>query len=56
MVGSKHERVVVWFRSWWTKIRPAIGHVVTGAVLLVGAFFLLDAGWWFVTGEFLVPG
>ena len=24
-------------------------------ILLVGAFFLLDAGWWFATGEFLVP-
>jgi hypothetical protein len=22
---------------------------------LVGAFFLLDAGWWFVTGELLIP-
>jgi hypothetical protein len=24
-------------------------------VLLVGAFFLLDAGWWFVTGDLLIP-
>lgn len=55
MAGGRHERFVIRFRSWWAKIRPAVGHLVTGAVLLVGAFFLLDAGWWFATGEFLVP-
>lgn len=54
--GGKHERVVVRFRSWWTRVRPAIGRVVTGAVLLAGAFFLLDTGWWFAAGEFLAPG
>jgi hypothetical protein len=32
-----------------------IGRLVTGAVLLVGALFLLDAGWWFVTGDLLIP-
>ena len=56
LAGGKHERFVVRFRSWWSRIRPAVGRLVTGAVLLVGAFFLLDAGWWFVTGELLVPG
>lgn len=55
MACGKHEGVMVWFRSWWTKVRRAIGRMVTSAVLLVGALFLLDAGWWFVTGEFLVP-
>ena len=55
MAGGKHKGVVVWFRSLWSRLRPAIGRLVTGAVLLVGAFFLLDAGWWFVTGELLVP-
>lgn len=54
MVGGKHQRVVVWFRSWWARLRPVIGIVVTGAALLVGVSFLLDAGWWFVTGRFLV--
>jgi hypothetical protein len=24
--------------------------------LLVGTFFLLDAAWWYLTGEFLIPG
>jgi hypothetical protein len=55
MAGGKHKGVVIWFRSLWPRLRPAIGRLVTGAVLLVGAFFLLDAGWWFVTGELLVP-
>jgi hypothetical protein len=55
MAGGKHKGVVIWFRSLWSRLRPAIGRLVTGAVLFVGAFFLLDAGWWFVTGELLVP-
>jgi hypothetical protein len=55
MAGGKHKGVVAWFGSLWSRLRPAIGRLVTGAVLLVGAFFLLDAGWWFVTGELLVP-
>ncbi len=28
---------------------------VDWGALLLGAFFLLDAGYWFATGEFLVP-
>lgn len=54
MANGTHERFVVRFRSWWARIRPAVGRLGTGAVLVVGAFFLLDSGWWFVTGEFLV--
>jgi hypothetical protein len=53
MAGGKHERFVAWFQTWWARIRPAVGHLVTAAALLVGAFFLMDAGWWFATGEFL---
>ena len=56
MAGGGHGRFVAWFRSWWEKVRPAIGRLVTGAALLVGAFFLLDAGWFLATGEFLVGG
>jgi hypothetical protein len=55
MAGGKHKGVVVWFRSLWSRLRPVIGRLVTGTVLLVGAFFLLDAGWWFVTGDLLIP-
>ena len=53
MAGGKHQRIVVWFQSWWTKIRLTVGRLVTAAVLFVGVFFLLDSVWWFATGEFL---
>lgn len=56
MAGGKHEQAAVWFRSWWDRLRPAVSRIVTGAVIMVGVFLLVDAGWWFVTGEFLVPG
>ena len=55
MAGGKHERFVARFGSWWERVRPTVGRLVTAAALLVGAFFVLDAGWWFATGEFLVP-
>ncbi len=55
MAGGKHKGVVVWFGSLWRRLRPVVGRLVTGAVLLVGAFFVLDAGWWFVSGELLIP-
>ena len=54
MAGGAHRRFVARFRSWWEKVRPAVGRLVTGAALLVGAFFLLDSGWWLATGQFLV--
>jgi hypothetical protein len=41
------------FRTWWEKVRPAVGRLVTAAALLVGALFVLDAGWFLATGEFL---
>ncbi len=34
LAGGKHQRVVV--RSWWARVRPAIGRVVDDAVLVVG--------------------
>lgn len=54
IASGTHERFVVRFRPWWARIRPTVGRLGTGAVFVVGAFFLLDSGWWFVTGEFLV--
>lgn len=49
MAGGKPQRIVVWFQSWWTKIRLTVGRLVTAAVLFVGVFFLLDSVWWFAT-------
>ena len=55
MAGGKHERFVAGFRSFWERVRPAVGRMVTAAALLVGAFFVVDGGWWLATGEFLLP-
>src|SRR3712207_3460668 len=54
VAGGKHGRFVARFGFLWERVRPAVGRLVTAAALLVGAFFVLDAGWWFATGEFLV--
>ncbi len=54
MAGGKHGRFVARFGAFWERVRPAVGHLVTGAALLVGAFFFLDVGWWLATGRFLV--
>ena len=56
VASGDHERVVSWFQSWWARARPVIVHLVTSVVLLVGTFLLLDAAWWYVMGEFLIPG
>jgi hypothetical protein len=49
-VSGNHERVIPWFRTSWARISPLIVRLVTGILLLVGTFFLLDAVWWCVTG------
>lgn len=54
MARGRHERFVVRLQSWWARSRPAIGRVMTGAALVVGVFFLADAGWWLATGRWLV--
>jgi len=38
------------------KVNPWIVRLVTVVVLLVGMLFLLDALWWYATGDFFVPG
>ncbi|WP_222272572.1 hypothetical protein [Modestobacter marinus] len=53
-VGS-HEGAVERFRSWWERAQPVVRRVVTAAALAVGAVLVLDAGWWFASGEFLLP-
>lgn len=52
---SDHERVVTRFRGWWTKIRPYTVRLVTLAACFVGVAFLLDAAWYFATGDLLLP-
>ena len=43
------------FQTWWTWIRPIVVRLVTATILLVGALLLLDAAWFFVTGDLFLP-
>ena len=53
---GESERVVSRTRAIWAKVDPWIVRLVPVVVLLVGVLFLLDALWWYATGEFFVPG
>ena len=52
---TDHERVVTRFQSWWSRLRPIVFRLVTGAVFLAGALLLLDAAWYFITGDLFLP-
>ncbi|HEX7169554.1 MAG TPA: hypothetical protein VF206_01900, partial [Rubrobacter sp.] len=54
-LSGASERVVIWVQTWWARIDPWIFRVVTGALLLVGTLFLLDALWFYVTGDLFLP-
>jgi hypothetical protein len=54
-LSTDHERVAARFQSFWSRIRPIFVRLVTGTVLLAGALFLLDAAWFFITGELFLP-
>ena len=54
-LSTDHERVVTYFQTWWSRLRPIIVRLVTGTVLLAGALFLLDAAWYFITGDLILP-
>ena len=54
-LATDHERVVSRFQSLWTRIHPFIVRFVTIAAFLVGVAFLLDATWYYVTGELFIP-
>jgi hypothetical protein len=54
-VSTDHDLVVDRFQTWWTRIRPITIRLVTGTVLLVGALLILDAAWFFITGELFLP-
>ena len=47
--------VVDRFQTWWTRISPIMVRLVTGTVLVAGALLLLDAAWFFVTGDLFLP-
>jgi hypothetical protein len=52
---GESERVVILVRTLWAKIGPWMVRLVTIVVLLVGTFLVLDALWYYVAGEFLIP-
>ena len=54
-VSTDHELVMDRFQSWWTRIRPITVRLVTGVVLLAGTLLLLDAAWYFLTGDLFLP-
>ena len=54
-VSTDHALVVDRFQGWWTRIRPITVHLVTVVVLLAGALLLLDAAWYFLTGDLFLP-
>jgi hypothetical protein len=54
-LSGESERVVILARTWWARISPWMVRLVTIVVLLVGTMFVLDAIWWYVTGEFFIP-
>ncbi len=54
-LSGESERVVIWVRTLWERINPWTVRLVTGGVFLVGTLFLLDALWWYETGEFFIP-
>jgi hypothetical protein len=54
-VSIDHNLVVDRFQTWWTRIRPIIVGLVTSIVFLAGALLLLDAAWFFLTGDLFLP-
>jgi hypothetical protein len=56
VLTGRHARFTAWFGRWWERMRPRVARVLTLALVLAGAFLVLDASWLFATGDFLVPG
>jgi hypothetical protein len=50
-----HERVVVRVQTLFARISPWMVRLITGVVLLVGFLLLLDAFWFYVTGDLFIP-
>ena len=50
-----HEIVVARFQSVWSRVRPIVVRLVTVTVLLAGTLLVLDAAWYFITGDLILP-
>ena len=55
VLSVDHERVVVRVQTLFARISPWMVRLITGVVLLVGFLFLLDALWYYATGELFIP-
>lgn len=55
VVLRRHDRAVAWLRDLLPRARPVLARLGTVALVLAGAVMALDAGWWAVSGEFLLP-
>ncbi len=55
MLAGRHAGVVAWARRVLPRVRPLLARLGTAALALTGAVLALDAGWWVVTGRFLLP-
>jgi hypothetical protein len=54
-LSTDHERLVARFQTTWSRIRPIIVRLVTGTALIAGTLFLLDAAFYFITGDLYLP-
>ena len=54
-LGGANERVATWIQTRWERINPWVARLVTTVVLLVGLLFLLDATWFYLTGDLYLP-
>ncbi|MBJ7454233.1 MAG: hypothetical protein JHC71_19420, partial [Blastococcus sp.] len=52
---GRHQRAVAWFGGWWSRAQPVVRTVVTVALVVTGAVLVLDGGWWFASGDYLLP-
>jgi hypothetical protein len=52
---GENERVVTTVRTLWAKVSPWMVRLVTVFVLLVALLLLLDAFWYFITGDLFLP-
>ncbi|WP_028280509.1 hypothetical protein [Arthrobacter sp. H5] len=52
----RHDRLVAWFQRWWGRQRTTVQHILTAVLALAGLVLVVDGGWYFATGEFLIPG
>ena len=52
---TDHDWVANRFQTLWATIRQIVFRVATGAIFLAGALLMLDAAWYFITGDLFLP-